>query len=443
MRMRLPRFSFLDGVTRGVSANIGWLFFDQALRLAVGLFVGVWTARYLGPSEFGLLNFATAFVAIVGSLATLGLNGVVVRNLVLSPSEAPRILASAASLQLVAGGCASVLAILLVRVTNADSANAIILVTIAGLALPFQWGSVVRYWYEAKVMSRYVVWVDLSIFFAFSAVRIALILTQASVTYFAWSMAAQAACNTLALLVMHFAVFGRGVFSIPDLATCRRLIRQGWPLALAGLAIIVYTRTDQLMLEMLCGSASVGVYAAALKLSEIWYALPVILTASLFPSILLLRSTAPDHFRSRMQQLLRVLVAAAFFMGVVMTVAAPTLVPMVFGDDYSQSASILRVHFWSAVFVFIGVASGHWLVAEGLQIHALYRTVLGALMNIAGNFVLIPPYGALGAAWATLLSQIVAAYLMDAVSVSTRPMFIMKTRALMFWRGWSPQRGLP
>lgn len=427
----------------GILSNMGWLTLDQMSRLFVGVLVGVWTARYLGPSEFGLLNFATAFVAIVGSLATLGLNGVVVRHLILSPAEAPRILASAAVLQLVAGGCACILAIVLVRVTNTDSANAILLVTIAALALPFQWGSVVRYWYEAKVISRYVVWVDLSIFMAFSVVRVALILAQASVTYFAWSMAAQAACNSLALLVMHFAAFGRGVFSTPDLGTCRQLIRQGWPLALAGLAIIVYTRTDQLMLEMLCDSTSVGVYAAALKFSEIWYALPVILTASLFPSILLLRSTAPDHFRSRMQQLLRLLVAAAFFMGALMSVAAPTLVPMVFGDDYSQSASILRVQFWSAVFVFIGVASGNWLVAEGLQIHALYRTVFGALVNIAGNFVLIPPYGALGAAWATLLSQIVAAYLMDAVSVSTRPMFIMKTRALMFWRGWSPQGGLP
>lgn len=443
MRMRLPRFSFLDGVTSGISANIGWLFFDQALRLALGLFVGAWTARYLGPSQFGLFNFATAFVAIAGSLVTLGLNGVVVRHLILRPSEAPRILASAASLQLVAGGCASILAILLVRVTNAASAEAIVLVTITALTLPFQWASVVRYWCEAKVMSRYVVWVDLLVFFAFSALRVALILAQAQVTYFAWSMAAQAACNAVALLVMHFAVFGRGVFAIPDLGTCRQLVRQGWPLALAGLAIIVYTRTDQLMLEMLCGSTSVGVYAAALKLSEIWYALPVILTASLFPSILLLRSAAPDRYRSRMQQLLRLLVAAAFFMGVLMTVAAPTLVPMVFGDDYSQSASVLRVHFWSAVFVFIGVASGNWLVAEGLQIQALYRTVLGAMVNIAGNFVLIPPYGALGAAWATLLSQIVAAYLMDAVSVSTRPMFVMKTRALMFWRGWSPQGGLP
>jgi O-antigen/teichoic acid export membrane protein len=83
--------------------NIGWLFFDKTLRMGVGLFVGVWVTRYLGPEQFGLFNFATAFTALFGAVATLGLQGIVVRDIVNDPSCKEETLGTAALLHLIGG----------------------------------------------------------------------------------------------------------------------------------------------------------------------------------------------------------------------------------------------------------------------------------------------------------------------------------------------------
>jgi O-antigen/teichoic acid export membrane protein len=439
----LLSFRRLINAGSSILSNIGWLTLDQMIRLGLGLFVGVWTARYLGPSQFGLLSYAIAFVGLTGSLATLGLQSVVVRHLVLGSSAPGSILASAAALQFGASIISCLITLIIIHLVGASSVDAIALVTIAALSLPFQFPNVVRYWCEANTISRYIVWVDSSVFIIVSGLRIGLIVIGAPVSFFAWLLVVHAILAALALSFVYMILIARRPIDRPTFTICKSLLRQSWPLALSGVAIIVYTRTDQLMLEALHGSNSVGVYAASLRLAEVWYTLPVIVTASLFPSILNVRNQSQVEYKQRLERLMRILIALAFFGAVVMTFASTPLTKIVFGGNYTDSGNILRIQIWSGLFVFIGVSSGSWLVAEGLQLHALYRTICGALLNIAGNFVLIPPYGALGAAWATLLSQIAATYLMDAMSVSTRPMFIMKTRALMFWRGWPAQEGLP
>jgi PST family polysaccharide transporter len=272
-----------------------------------------------------------------------------------------------------------------VQWANAGDSVTIGLVSILALSLPFQSGAIVRYWFESKVLSRYVVWVENAVFIAVFLIKIFLIMTQASLMAFAWVVLVQSVLTATGL----------------------------------GLLYVIKFHTF---------------YAASLKLSEVWYAIPAIVTASLFPSILALRTKNLALYRQRVLGLLKLLVAIAILFAVVVSLAATPLVVLLFGNGYEASADILRIQMWSGVFVFIGVASGSWLIAEGLQLHAFYRTACGAGINVGLNLILIPAYGPAGAAIATLASQLVAAYLMDLVSPNTRDMFMMKTRALMFWR---------
>jgi PST family polysaccharide transporter len=417
-----------------IASNISWLSVDQLFRLALGLVIGVWIARYLGPIQFGLLSYATAFVSITGSFATLGLQGLVVRELVLRPIEERQILGSALLLQFTASAAASLIAILSIQWANRGDATAIALVSILALSLPFQSSATVRYLFESKVLSRYVVWGDGIVFLIIFFAKLLMIVAEAPLVAFAWVVLLQSVLTSVALGLIYLLKFGGFGGWRPEYKECAALLSKSWPLALSSIAIIVYTRTDQIMLQHLCQDASVGVYAAALKLAEVWYTIPTIVTASVFPFILSSRAKDPGLYKERFFALLRILVMVAIVVATIVTFTAGFFIDLLFGSAFADSISILRIQIWSSVFVFLGVASGSWLIAEGLQLHSFFRTLAGALINIVANLILIPSYGALGAAIGTFISQLIAAYFMDLLTPETREMFKMKTRALMFWR---------
>jgi polysaccharide transporter, PST family len=144
--------------------NIGWLFFDKMLRMAVGLLVVVWMARYLGPEQFGLLNFAMAFVGLFGAIATLGLQGIMVRDIVRKPEESKVILGTGFVLQVVGGLMAFGLVILVISYLRPDDTLAKTIVAILGFTQVLKASEVVKYWFESQVQSKFVVWVENGVF---------------------------------------------------------------------------------------------------------------------------------------------------------------------------------------------------------------------------------------------------------------------------------------
>jgi PST family polysaccharide transporter len=96
------------------------------------------------------------------------------------------------------------------------------------------------------------------------------------------------------------------------------------------------------------------------------------------------------------------------------------------------AASILSIIAWSTVFVFVGVASGRWFLVENLQRLLLYRTVIGAIINVALNVILIPRYGAIGASLATLASQAYANLFANLMSGTTRPLFRLQIKSVLY-----------
>ncbi|MGC3982203.1 MAG: flippase [Steroidobacteraceae bacterium] len=415
-----------------VLENVGWLFVDKILRMGVGLVVGVWVARYLGPEQFGLFNYATALVAIFGAVATLGFNGIVVRDLIRQPpTAAPVTLGTAFTLQLLGGFVAALLIVVTAIGLRPDSEQMKVLVAILGFSLVFKASEVIRYWFESRVQSRYTVWVENGIFLMMSVVRIVLILRQASLVSFVW----------LVLFETILVAFGfAGVYLITQgglnkwtfqAQRARALIRDSWPLILSGLSVMIYMRIDQVMLGKMVGEGAVGIYSAALRISEIWYMIPQVIVVSLFPAIIEAKKNDEDLYKKRMQRLLNLMALLSLAISIIMTFLADPLVLLLFGNGYAEAGGVLKIHIWASVFVFFGVAGSNWYLAENLQRLSLYRTVAGGVLNVLLNLVLIPKYGVIGAALATVVGQGMAAYLMDASSVRSRSLFFAKTRAIV------------
>lgn len=429
-----PRIEQRTGLVKIVS-NIGWLVSEKVLRMGIGLLVGIWLARYLGPGRYGLLNYGLAFVALFGAAATLGLRTVVVRDIVRSPASAGEILGTSFVLLLLGGLSAFALILGVVDYVRPDDSLARAIIVTLGLTLVFKTGEVVKYWFESQVRSRYAIWAENSIFLAMAAVKIIMIIMRAPLIAFAWAILAEAFLGAASLLAIYEWRGGRLAGWRPRLDRARTLLADSWPLILSGLAVMVYMRVDQVMLGALIGDGSVGVYSAALRISEAWYFVPMTIVASVYPSIVGLREENEELFYARLQQLFDLLVLVSLLIAVIMTFSSHWLVTLLFGQAYVQAGQVLAIHIWTGLFVSLGVASGRWFIIEGLQLLAFQRVLWGAAINVALNFVLIPNYGPTGAAAATLVSQAVAAFVFDVSRKETRRIFRMKAKAFAVTRG--------
>jgi O-antigen/teichoic acid export membrane protein len=410
--------------------NICWLFFDKILRIGVGLLVGLWIARYLGPAQFGVLNYALAFTGLFGAIATLGLQSIVVRDIVRDPDGARLTLGTAALLQFIGGFIAYVLILLSIAYLRPDDRLARSIVAILGAMLIFKASDIAVYWFESQVQSKNVVWVQNSVFLVFAVGKVALILNKASLTTFVWLMLAEAILAALILIIV-FGRFGKPYATLKaNTKRAKTLLKDSWPLLLSSMAIVVYMKIDQIMLGEMVGEESVGIFSAAVKLSEAWYFVPMMIVTSVFPTIIANKQTNEALYIGRVQRLYNLLALISVTVGLVFSIISSWLITTLYGPSYADAAAVLSIQIWSGIFVSMGIARGKWLLAEDLQHIGYWYIALAMVMNIVGNYFLIPLYEEIGAAIATVISQATAAIIAPALFKETRVSSIMLLKSL-------------
>jgi PST family polysaccharide transporter len=390
--------------------NIGWLFFDKVLRMGVGLIIWVWVARYLGPVQYGQLNYAIAFVGLFGAVAGLGLQGIVVRDIVRDPQSSRVTLGTAFTMQAFAGLLSMMLVILAIAILKSDNQVSRSMVIILSFSLIFKATDAIRYWYEAHLQSRQVVWIENSVFVLMALFRIAMILTEAGLMIFVWLIFIETLIISVGLIWIYTVRGGFWSLFQVNINRAKSLMRDSWPLLLAALTVTLYMRIDMIMLEELSSSREVGIYAAATRISEIWYFIPMIIVSSVSPTLVALGNTNRDLYLIRLKRL--------YFLMFWLSIAGSTIIFSLsefisinmFGDKFSGTASVLSIHLWSSTAVFLGVASSQFLLIEQLQRYSFYRTLIGLITNVALNYLMIPYLGAKGAAIATLVSYFIATY---------------------------------
>lgn len=390
--------------------NIGWLFFDKILRMGVGLLVGLWVARYLGPEQFGQFNYAIAFVGLFGAIAGLGLNGIVVRDIVRDPQTAHGTLGTAFVMQVLSGLLAAFLVILTITMLKPDDDFTRNTVIIISLSLVFKATDTIKYWYEANVQSRYVVWVENVVFIFMATMRIAMVLSEASLMAFVWLTLAEAVMIATGLVSVY--TYSGGLYQLfqPSITRAKSLMRDSWQLLLAGLAVTLYMRIDVVMLEEMSSSREVGIYAAATRISEIMYFLPAIIISSVSPSIIKCHGTNMSLYMKRLKSLYFMMTWLALSISAPLSIFSDKVVGILFGPEFAEAAPVLTIHLWASVAVFLGMASSQHLLVENLQKISFYRTLIGLICNIFLNLLLIPSFGAKGAAIATVFSYFIATF---------------------------------
>lgn len=416
--------------------NISWLFFDKILRMGVGFFVGVWIVRYLGPEQFGLLSFAGAFVGLFGAFSALGLQEIVVRDIVRNPDCAPETLGTAAILQLIGAAAAYLIILVAIAYLRPDDAIARTIVAILGSMMLFKASEVVAYWFESQVLSKYIVWVNNSVFLMFVAIKVVMILQQAPLIAFVWATLAEALVLAVILLGV-MSKFGLSLLNLRyNTVRAKILLKEAWPLALSSISIVAYMRLDQVMLAEMIDNEAVGVYSVAVRLVEFLYFLPIIVVMSVGPTIVKKFQIDRGTANLFVQDLYDILFVSSLLLAATLWISSDFLIKLLFGEPYREAVTILEVYAWNLIFVSMGVARSQWLIVNNLQRYSYIYISMALALNALGNFLLIPYWGALGAAYATVASTISATLIFPALFKETRlsSFMLMKSLSPKHWK---------
>jgi O-antigen/teichoic acid export membrane protein len=431
--MRIIKNLYLTQGFKRFFANTSWLMAEKIIRIGISLLVGVYVARYLGPERFGILSYAISFVWLFSALATLGLDGIVVRNLVQNIKDRDRLLGTAFALKLAGGimllGCVSIV----MQFTSSDTDTKLLILIIAGGML-LQSFQVIDFFFQSQVLGRLSSIAGLWALLLSSLTKLFLIFSQASLIWFA--IASVLETGVLGLVLIYFYLkekvrISRWRFEW-DMAGA--LLRDSWALILSGFVITIYMRIDQIMIKEILDSEAVGTYAAAVRLSEAWYFIPMVVCTSIFPAILNAKKKDEKFYNDRMQSLYNLMTWMGIAIALPTTFISNWIIMWLYGNAYAGAGSVLKVHIWAGVFVFLGVASGKYFLAENLQKFIMLLTLAGGISNVVFNALLLSRYGIVGAAWATFISYAIATYFILPVSPKSRKTFFRMTNSFNFFR---------
>jgi len=393
-----------------VISNVGWLSAEKFLNMLLTFFVGVYVVRYLGAENFGKLSYSMSFVGLFTAIAQLGLTDIVVRNILQDKKFTKEILGTSLVLKLSSALLTSVLIGFAIWKFNDDMQIRWMSLIIA-LSLVFEAFDVIYFWFQSKVMSRPIAIIRSIQLLLSSMVKLLFITQKLPLMAFAWLILANSLFRAVGMIIAYVkqkqSIFHWQV----GFSRARSLLKDSWPLILSGVMITIYMKIDQVMLGNMSDIREVGNYAAAAKVSSIWYFLPTAICSSVFPAIIRAKERSKQEYYSRLQQLYDLVAWISIAIAIPMTFFSGYLMTTLLGEEYVTAGTILALHIWAAPFVFLGVARGKWLVAENLTRFSLAATSLGAITNVLLNLFLIPSSGGSGAALATIISYAIASHI--------------------------------
>jgi PST family polysaccharide transporter len=428
-----PMRVWLDGRlgVQKIMANTGWLFADKIVRLGMGLVVGAWVARYLGPDRFGALNYAIAFVSLFAALGNLGLDSVVVRELVRNPASQTEVLGTAFSLKLIGGIVTLVVTGAVAGLVRSGDYQSRLLVAIVAGGTIFQAFDVVDFWFQSRIQAKYTVWARNCAFLLISLVKLLLIWQRASLFAFAWAGLAEIGLGAVGLIGA-YRLKGQSLAAWRVSAQrARMLFSDSWPLLISGFAIGLFMRFNVVFLNATLGNRSVGVYSAALRISEMWYIIPTAIVSSVFPSIIEAKRTNEELYRRRLQKLFNLMTGLGYAVAIPLALLSGWIISVLYGYQYSAAGPVLAIQAWTSIFVFLGCAHAPFWLAENQQKLVVGLTFISAFLSIGLSYLLVPRFQEMGAAIATLVSYGLSNTLALCLFKRARPLFRITMRAII------------
>jgi PST family polysaccharide transporter len=379
-----------------IIANISWLLGDKIVRLLIGFIITVLTARYLGPADFGFLNYAFSFVWLFENLVTMGTNDIIIQDLVRNSEDRNKIFGTAIILRGI-GGILSFLVIFTYFQINPDELSRNFLIYIMAISMIMKNAGVIRFWYESRFQNKYVIVSESISVILSAAFKVWCIINHKPLPYFFWTYLLEVIISSVIITLF----FHKSKEHISnwyfDKPTIYKLLKSSWSLIFTGFFIMVILRSGQILLKELATDEEVGLYAAATRITDLYIFIPTSIIISYFPEIIR-KKTDTDNYKRKIQNLTDLVFIICLAFTLFLTLFSEVIIVNLFGSNYIKSNSIMKILSWSSLLLVINVLSGRYLILEGWQNLQLIRSITGAVITISLNVILIPSLGATGAA---------------------------------------------
>lgn len=408
-----------------VAKNASWIISCRVAQSVLSLVIGMLTARFLGPSNYGVINYVASIVAFVTPIMYLGLNSTIVHELISRPDKEGEVLGTSILMSV----CSAILCIIgvvsFVYFVNAGERETLIVCAIYSVLLVFNAIDLIQYWFQAKLMSKYTSVAMLIAYAVVSLYKIFLLVTQKSVYWFAASNFLDYALIALFLIVIYKNKQGQKLSFSKK--TAGDLFSKSKYYIVSSMMVTIFAQTDKIMIKNMLGNEMVGLYTAAVTTASVLSFVFSAIIDSFRPEILKSGKEAESKFEKNMILLYSIIIYLSLVVSAFMTMFAPVLINILFGRRYIAASSSLQIIVWYTTFAYIGSVRNVWILARGLQKHLWKINLSGALLNVILNSVLIPYWGINGAAIASLVTQIftnvVVGWLIKDIRDNNRLMF--------------------
>jgi O-antigen/teichoic acid export membrane protein len=397
----------LSPILKKYGNNILWLLSERFFGLGVGLIVSILMARYLGPEQYGMLNYIVAFVALLMPLGRLGLDGVISRDIAVGKQDVGELLSSAFFLKVIGSTLLLIFSSLYMFYTKEQLIYVYIsiFISLSWLVRSFD---VISFFYRAKVKGKFIVVSQLSGVLLSSCLKILFIYLSLPLVYFSIAYLFDAVVFSTVICFLFYKEGIKFGWVKVNIKKSINLIKETWPLIFGGVFAQIYMNIDQVMLGEMVGNEEVGYYSVAAKLSSLVYAIVPILSWTFQTSIVNAKKNSEKLYFERLRLLSTFLMVVALFTVIPICVFADEIVALLYGDTYSSSSEILFIHCLSVVFVLNRLPRTLYILNESFFKFTMAMTFMGAISNVLLNYLVIPEYGGVGAAWSTLISYSIA-----------------------------------
>lgn len=416
-----------------MTKNAFWLIGVKVYQVLVNLVVTMLMARYLGPSNYGLISYAASFTALFSSFCTLGINSIVVNELLRDEAHRGKILGSAIGMRLISSALSVVTIVALAWALNPNEPTTIAVVLIYSTTLIFQCFDTLNYWYQSQLRSRVAAVVSAVGYTVATVYKICLLVTGKDVRWFAASHVVEFALIAL-LLVATYCRSKPGDQRLRFSGKLSKgLLSRSYHFILSGLMVAIYGQMDRIMLKSMLDETAVGYYSAASTICTMW---PFVLAAiidSAKPVILAQFGVDKERFEKYMIRLYGAILYVAFAAAIAITLLSKYIILILYGEAYISAQGALCILCWETAFSYLGVARSTWLVPFGKQKYEKYIAASGAVCNLILNAVMIPLWGVNGAAVATLLTQVITNFVVGFLFRDIRRNNLLILKGFCFW----------
>lgn len=409
--------------------NTLWLLLDRIFQLLLGLIVGIWTARYLGPSNFGVLNYGASIITFFSVICSLGLENVIIKYFIDNPKKNNTILFSAIAIRALTAVLSIIVIYIMVSLIHYDDKIVKSVIILQSLALIFNSFDTIDYWFQSILMSKYVVLAK-SIARVFVSIwKIYLLISNASLAFFALSSTIEAVILGIILLVIYFKKNKINISISKRYST--ELVLDSYHFILSGLLVSLFTQMDKIMLGNLIGKESVGVYSVAANIATLWYFVPLAVINSARPIILKKKQNSILDYQRNLKQLYAFIFWLGVLVSLFITLFSNIIIKYLYGQQYIEASVPLVILIWSSIFSLLGTARNIWIVSEGVNKYTKYYFLIGIIANFLLNYIFIDLFGALGSALATLVAQIITTIIAPLLFKKTKGSTYLMGKALI------------